>query len=171
MTSSGQIAAGSVCVLDTNVLLQAHQRASASAVHLLHRCAAADIIGILPSTVWEELGHRLMVMEAMATGRIAGPNPARRLAEHPEIVRQLGAYRESLVELAAMGLRFEPVTREDVLVGAVRLQKRCGLLTNDSIIASCAQRLAVDYLVSADRGFATVPGLPVAILDPPTPLA
>ena len=165
MTSSREIGAGSTCVLDTNILLYAHQQTSAGASRLVRRCAAADIMGILPSVVWEELSHRLMVAEAVATGRISGPNPARKLAEHPEVVRELSAYRMSLAELSVMGLRFEPVSREDVLVGAVDLQKRHGLLTNDSIIAAFTLRLGIDCLVTSDRSFTAVPGLTVLVLD------
>ncbi len=165
MISDGQIPSGSTCVLDTDVLLYAHQRASVSATRFLHRCATADIIGFLPSTVWEELCHRLMVAEAVASGRITGPNPARKLAERPDIVRDLVAYRGRLAELAAMGLRFEPVTREDVLVGAVDIQQRCGLLTNDSIIAACARRLGVDCLITSDRSFAALTELDVLVVD------
>jgi predicted nucleic acid-binding protein len=118
LTSSGEIPSGSTCVLDTNVLLYANQNTSPAASRVLRRCASADIIGILPSAVWEELCHRLMVAEAVATGRITGPNPARKLSKHPEIVRGLTDYRERIAELSAMGLRFEPVRREDVLAGA-----------------------------------------------------
>jgi predicted nucleic acid-binding protein len=165
LTSSGEIPSGSTCVLDASVLLYAHQNASLAASLVLRRCAAADIIGILPSAVWEELCHRLMVAEAVATGRITGPNPARRLAEHPEIVRSLTAYRESIAELSAMGLRFEPVRREDVLTGAIEMQKRHGLLTNDSIIVACAVRLGVDYLITSDGGLAALTAVRIAFLD------
>jgi len=106
-----------------------------------------------------------MVAEAVAAGRITGPNPARRLAEHPEIVRGLTLYRGRIAELSAMGLRFEPVRREDVLTGAIDMQKRHGLLTNDSIIAACAMRLGADYLVTSDSGFASLTAVRVAFLD------
>ena len=167
MISSAAIPAGSSCVLDTNVMLYAHQQASAAATEVLRRCAVGDLIGILPSAVWEELCHRLMVAEAVATGRIGGQNPARKLAEHPETVRDLGAYRRSLQELAAMGLRFEPVQRDDVLRVAFDLQKRYGLLTNDSIIAACAIRIGAEYLVTSDAGFLPVTELGVALLEDP----
>ena len=164
MISSDGIPAGSVCVLDTNVMLYAHQHVSDAASRVLHRCAAANIIGILPAPVWEELCHRLMVAEAVATGRIVGPNPARRLAEHPEIVRSLTGYRRSLSELAAMGLQFEPVRRADVLETALDLQKRFGLLTNDSITAAAAIRLGAGYLVTSDAGFASLAEVEIAVL-------
>ena len=159
MTSSAEVPAGSTCLLDTNVLLYAHQRASDSASRLLRRCAASDIIGILPSTVWEELCHRLMLAEALATGRVTGPNPARKLAECPEVVRDLAAYRGSLAELAATGLRFEPVTREDVLRGAVDLQRRYGLLTNDSLLVAVARRINCEAIATADKAFTNLKGL------------
>jgi hypothetical protein len=60
---------GSSYVLDTNTLLYANQGASALAVDILRRCAALEIIGYVPATVWEELCQRLMVIEAVATGR------------------------------------------------------------------------------------------------------
>jgi predicted nucleic acid-binding protein len=111
------------------------------------------------------LCHRLMVAEAVATGRVTGRNPARRIAERPEVVRRLAAYRGSLADLAAMGLRFEPVTREDVLTAAVDLQKRYGLLTNDSMIAACAERLRVEFLVTLDRSYVAIEELNIVMLD------
>lgn len=165
MTSSPEVERGSTCVLDTNVLIYAHQGASAQAVSILRRCAAAEITGILPSIVWEELCHKLMVAEAVSTGHIAGPNPSRKLAEHPEVVRHLKAYRENLAALGGMGLHFEAVLREDVLSAAISLQKRYGLLTNDSIIAACAVRLGVDYLVTSDQAFAQIREVKVAMVS------
>lgn len=64
-----------------------------------------------------------------------------------------------------MGLRFEPVRREDVLTDAIQVQKRHGPLTNDSIIVACAMRLGADYLITSDSGFAAVTGVNVAFLD------
>jgi predicted nucleic acid-binding protein len=156
---------GSTCVLDTNVLIYAQQGASAQAVSIVKRCAAAEITGILPSIVWEELCHKLMVAEAVAAGSVTGPNPSRKLAEHPELVRGLAAYRESLAALGAMGLHFEAVSREDVLSAALGLQKQYGLLTNDSIIAACALRLGVDYLVTSDSAFAQILELKVVMVS------
>ena len=121
--------------------------------------------GFNTSIVWEELCHKLMVAEAVATGHIAGPNPSRKLAEHPEVVRRLKAYRENLAALGGMGLHFEAVLREDVLSAAIVLQKRYGLLTNDSIIAACAIRLGVDYLVTSDQAFAQIREVKIAMVS------
>lgn len=159
MISEAELPSGSTCVLDTNVLLYANQRISADAMSILQRCALGDVIGYIPTTVWAEFCHRLMVMEALASGRITGPNPARKLSERPDVVRELQEYRGALSGLGSMGLRLEAVARQDLLPSALDLQQRFGLLTSDSIIAACALRLGVDALVSADGRFAAVPGL------------
>jgi len=162
---------GSSCVLDTNALLYANQGASARAVDILRRCAALEITGHVPATVWEELCHRLMVIEAVATGRISGPNPARKLAEKPEIVRELREYRNVLARLAAMRLRYEPILQRDILPAAIDIQRRYGLLTNDSIIAACALRAGVEFIVSSDSCFDAVPGVRLVHLDDIQPLS
>ena len=68
---------GSLCVLDTNVLIYAEQGASLQAQRLLRRIEEPEITGVLPQPVWQETIHRLMVTEAIMLGHIRGPNPAR----------------------------------------------------------------------------------------------
>lgn len=81
------IPAGSLCVVDTNVLLYAEQGISAQAQRLLHRCGTGELLVRLPQTVWHELCHKLMLGEALMAGHIAGGNPAAKLARKPEAVR------------------------------------------------------------------------------------
>lgn len=165
LSSSVQdIPTGSLCVLDTNLLLYAEQGVSVEARQALRRCSAGELVGVSPSVVWEELAHRLMVAEAVASGEISGPNPARKLAERPDLVRRLFAHRARLRELAATGLRYVAVTREDVVQGALDLQARLGLLTNDSIIAACAIRIGADCLLTFDAAFAAVTETRVVVL-------
>ena len=81
------------------------------------------------------------------------PNPARQLAEKPETVKNLTMYREKVRALVTLGLGFEPCHESDLLTKAIELQKRYGLLTNDSLIAAMALRLDADALASADERF------------------
>jgi predicted nucleic acid-binding protein len=53
------IPAGSLCVIDTNVLLYAEQGASLQAQRLLRRIERQDVLGVLPQPVWQELTHKL----------------------------------------------------------------------------------------------------------------
>lgn len=147
------IPAGSLCVLDTNVLLYAEQGVSLQAQRLLKRLEGREIVGVLPQPVWQELTHKLMLAEALARGHIGGGNPARQLSSKPEVVKRLTRYRDKVKALLTIGLGFESCTRKDVIDDALQLQRRHGLLTNDSVILAIAIRLGADALVSADTRF------------------
>lgn len=147
------IPGGSLCVLDTNVLLYAEQGVSLQAQRLLRRIEKRDLLGILPQPVWQELTHKLMLSEALMLGQISGGNPARQLATKPEVVKRLTLYREKVKALLTLGLGFEPCTRGDLADKALQLQERHGFLTNDSVILAIALRLGADALVSADARF------------------
>ena len=150
------IPAGSLCVIDTNVLLYAEQGVSDQAQRLLRRCSNGELAGILPQPVWQELTHRLMLTEAaMKHGRSPG-NPAALLARRPDLVRSLSLYQSKVQSLLGLGLRFESCTQADLLQSAFTLQKRHGLLTNDSVVLAMAIRLEADCLVSNDKSFQVV---------------
>ena len=82
-----------------------------------------------------------------------GGNPAARLAGKPEIIRGLSLHQSKVRNLLDLGLRFESCTQDDLLRSAFDLQKRFGLLTNDSVVLAVAVRLEADGLVSSDKGF------------------
>ena len=147
------ISTGSVCVLDTNIMIYAEQGASLQAQRLLRRIEERDVTGILPQPVWQETMHRLMVTEAIMRGHIRGPNPARQLAGKPEIVKSLTMYRDKMRALVTLGLGFESCQEGDLLDRALEMQEGFGLLTNDSLIAAMALRIDADALVSADARF------------------
>jgi len=144
---------GSLCVIDTNILLYAEQGFSAQAQRFLRRCSTWEIIGVIPQPVWQELTHKLMLAEAMMLGRVTGANAGRQLAHKPEVIKGVSIYRDKIGALKDLGLRFEPCTREDFLEDALRLQKEYGLLTNDSVVLATALRLRAEVLVSADAAF------------------
>lgn len=155
------IPGGSLCVVDTNVLLYAEQGVSTQAQRLLRRIERREIIGLVPQPVWQELTHKLMLAEAMMLGQITGGNPARQLAAKPDVIKRLTIYRDKLSALVSLGLGFETCTKADLLDKALSLQERYGLMTNDSVIAAVAIRLEADALVSADTRFKAVKDLHV----------
>ncbi|NVM57973.1 MAG: type II toxin-antitoxin system VapC family toxin [Desulfobacterales bacterium] len=55
------------------------------------------------------------------------------------------------------GLGFEPATRIDLLEDAFELQRKYGLLTNDSVVLANALRLGAEVLASADAAFQQIP--------------
>ena len=147
------IPSGSLCVIDTNVLIYAEQGTSLQAQRLLRRIERRDLLGVLPQSVWQELCHKLMLAEALMLGHISGGNPARQLASKPDAVKRLTLYRDKIRALATLGLGFEPCTKADLMDNGFHLQEHHGLLTNDSVILAVAMRLDADALVSADARF------------------
>ena len=70
------IPTGSLCVVDTKVLLYAEQGVSSQAQRLIRRRASGGLKGGLPQTVWQEFAHKLMLAEAMMRNLPSGGNPA-----------------------------------------------------------------------------------------------
>ena len=150
------IPAGSLCVVDTNVLLYAEQGVSAQAQRFVRRCSNGELKGVIPQPVWQEFTHKLMLAEAMMRGLTSGSNPAARLGARPAAVRELTLYRGKVRALVDLGFTFEPCTRDDLLERAFALQKQHGLLTNDSVVAAVAQRLKAEALVTNDKAFQVI---------------
>lgn len=124
----------------------------------------SEVVGIVPFAALLEVCHRLMLIEARATGQITGSNPARKLASRPELVQRLHVYRTKLEALIDMGLRIEPHLGAD-LASALDLQSEHGLLTTDSIILATTLRLGADCLVTTDRAFRRVPDIEIVAID------
>ena len=147
------IPSGSLCVIDTNVLLYAEQSASDQSQRFIRRCAQGELSGILPQTVWQELAHKLMLAEAMMKGLIAEGKPALHLASKPEVIKGLSLYRAKVNALVDLGLGFAACTLEDLTKTAFKMQEKYGFLTNDSVVLAVALRLKADVLVSSDKAF------------------
>lgn len=151
-----EIANGSLCVIDTNILLYAEQGSSTQAQRLIRRCARGELSGTLPQPVWQELTHKLMLAEAMMKGQLSGGNPAAHLAAKPEVIRGLSLYRDKIRALLDLGLGFESCLVSDLTQTAFGMQAKYGLLTNDAVVLAIALRLKADALASNDRGFRAV---------------
>lgn len=150
------IPTGSLCVVDTNVLIYAEQGVSAQAQRLIQRCASGDLKCVLPQTVWQELTHKLMLAEAMMRGLTSGGNPAARLATKPDAIRGLTLYRAKIQSLLELGFGFEPCQLGDLTERAFGLQQQYGLLTNDAMVLAVALRIGANALVSSDKSFRDV---------------
>ncbi len=155
-----EIRAGEWVVIDTNILVYANQQKSAEAVQLLRRCAAREVLGIVPMPMVAELVHTLMLIEARENGWIEKSNPARALAEHPELIRRLSRYETQVREFLGIGLRIEPATTVDISE-AMSIQREFGLLTNDALLLAVARRLNCSAIATADKAFESIRGVAV----------
>ena len=144
-----------VVAIDTNILVYANQQCSHQCVHLLRRCGAGEVKGVVPMPMVSELAHTLMLIEARDNNWIKRSNPARYLSEHPELVRRLLRYGTQIREFLGIGLRIEPVTSYDIHE-VLNIQSQYGLLTNDAFLLAVARRLNCDAIISADKAFKRV---------------
>jgi predicted nucleic acid-binding protein len=152
------IKTGDRVVLDANIFLYAIQNSSNQCRTLLERCAKDELAGVLPSHILAEVMHQLMLAEARANAWIRAANPARQLGRQPERIKQLSRYVALVQDILAIGLAQEPLAPAD-FISAMAISRQAGLLTNDSLLASVAQRLRIDSVASADRHFERVAGI------------
>lgn len=152
------IKSGEWVVIDTNILVYANQQKSDECVQLMRRCAAQEILGIVPVPMVAELIHTLMLIEARENGWIERAKPVRALAERPEVVRRLSRYEISVREFLGIGMRIEPAVAID-LIETMNIQREFGLLTNDALLLAVARRLNCSAIASADKAFQSIQGI------------
>jgi predicted nucleic acid-binding protein len=147
-----KIPSGATVLLDASIMLHGACRKSRECEDLLRRGAERDVRGVVGLPQLAEVMHRLTMLDAQDAGCAGSGNPTRTLSQHPERVRRLNKYAESMKALLATALRFEPTTKED-FHAALLLQRHYGFLTNDALLIALSDRLGISMLASADRAF------------------
>ncbi|MBK7868266.1 MAG: type II toxin-antitoxin system VapC family toxin [Ignavibacteriales bacterium] len=142
-------------ILDANILLYGIQRKSAQCVELIGRIGGGELNCHITSHILAEVMHVLMIEEARSIGEITGGNPAKKLSEKPGLVNSLYLYESVFEDILNLGMNIEVIEKED-LTEALAVQRKYGLLTNDSLIIAVAKRLRITSLVSADKVFGKV---------------
>jgi len=155
MKNISALQSGQTALIDANILIYANQCLSKQCVNLLERCADNDILGVVPTHIAAEVMHILMIAEARELGIITGSNPAKQLSENPNKIKTLTRYETLMRDLFAIGLHIVETKKEDFFT-AMSLQKKYGLLTNDSLFAAVGIRLRINSLVSADTIFSRI---------------
>jgi predicted nucleic acid-binding protein len=148
---------GARVLVDTNILIYARRGTSLQCRALVDRCQGKEVQGVITPFIVAEFCHRRMMQEAQAGG-FAASNPAKTLAEKPQIIRSLTVYAEDTRALLSGELDLAPARHDDFLE-AVLLQKQHGLLTNDSLNLAVAKRLGIQEIATADSNFDAVQGL------------
>src|SRR5437764_5998462 len=113
--SLNDITNGSTVFIDTNVLIYARTGRSVQCRRLLSRCSARAVNGVISGFVVAEFCHRRMMQEAQ-TSHHAASNPARALAQKPDIVRQLSIYADDVRALLGGELALSEAEKADVAV-------------------------------------------------------
>jgi predicted nucleic acid-binding protein len=152
------IAPGSQVFLDATIFIYHVTGQSLQCRRLLERCEQGDLAGVTCAPVVAEVAHRLMMIEAVSRGLVDAGNVARKLRDRPDLVRQLQRYQTQVDRIPLMAIHVLPVDAS-ALAASAHFRRRYGLLTNDSIIAACAETASIHLMASADRDFAAIDGL------------
>jgi predicted nucleic acid-binding protein len=149
---------GTRIFVDASVFIYHFSGVSAECRTLLERCERGEIKGVTSTLVMAEALHRLMMIEAVASGHVSPGNIAKKLRKKPQIVRKLHLYQEQVEKIPLMGIEIEPADLQLVL-HAAPLRSRYGFLTNDSLIAATLGEQGLEAIASGDRDFARLAGV------------
>lgn len=109
-------------------------------------------------SVLAEANHRFMIEEALAGGAIARATAAALKQAGPAVIASLRVYEDDMRAVRDCLRQILPFD-EPTLPAAARERRRCGLLTNDSILVATMRRHGIELLASADRDFERVEGI------------
>jgi predicted nucleic acid-binding protein len=145
--------------LDANIFIYALGGQSQPCLNLLFRCAREEVYGVTTIEVINEVTHRLMLAEALASGVIKRPR-AQDLKGKTEAIRQLGEYWARVNKIFSVNiLILKP--DEPRLHRAHNTRSRYGLLTTDSLILAAMDEYGIDCLASRDGDFDHVSSLTI----------
>lgn len=145
-------------LVDASIFVYHFTGASENCRDFLLRCEQGEFKGAISVITLAETAHRLMMLEALATGKVRRPNLARKLKSKPQLVRSLSLYEDQVEKIPLMGIEVIPLDQRLFLISAEH-RKKWGLLTNDSIISATAEATGITSLASADRDFEAVKDL------------
>jgi predicted nucleic acid-binding protein len=155
---------GTVIAVDANILVYHFHGQSADCTAFLRRAVAGDIYAWTGAHIISELCHRLMILEAQVAGLIVGANPAARLRQRPDLIRQLTLYQQNTAAAISILSPLVPVDNDTLRRSAV-VRDRDGLLVNDSLLVAMMELQGTTALATADRDFLRIPGIEVYLPD------
>ena len=141
---------GAAVFIDANIFLYHFAGASPQCTALLGRCESRELRGATSALVVAEVCHRLMTIEAVERKLVSPRNVVGKLAARPDAVRQLITYEIATEAIPSMGIEISPLT-ETTLMHGLRIQRRWGLLTNDSLVVAAMLAGGFRILATADR--------------------
>ena len=106
--SLADIRDGNCVFIDANIFIYHFGGRSLDCKALLERCARRELLGYTSTPILAEVLHRRMVAEAIAKGLVTARTAGRKLAETPEVVKQLTQYQDDVSKIPYMYLPFSP---------------------------------------------------------------
>jgi predicted nucleic acid-binding protein len=151
--------AGSRLFLDANIFVYTFLGHSNQCRELLARCATEQVLGITTLDVVNEVTHRMMLAEALASGVIKRDRVRDLRAKWREIAKltEYWTQTSAIFDLNILVL----TTNEARLRRAQTIRVRHGLLTNDSLIVAAMEEFGIRSLATRDNDFDHVSELTV----------
>jgi predicted nucleic acid-binding protein len=151
---------GALVFVDANIFVYHFTGVSAECSRFLARCEQGNITGLTGVHVLLEVLHRLKMVEAVTRGLVSPGNVARKLREHPEVVKELSQSEEQAEVVLRMGVGVMPVD-DSILVASRQYRSTYGLMVNGSVTAAMARQAGVEAIASSDKDFLRIPGFRV----------
>jgi predicted nucleic acid-binding protein len=145
--------------LDANIFVYAFLGHSRQCQDLLGRCATEEVLGITTLDVINEVTHRMMLAEALASGVIKRDSvrALRRRWREIAVLTEYWTQTSAIFGLNILVL----MTDEARLRQAQTIRIRHGLLTNDSLIVAAMEEFGIHSLATRDNDFDHVSDLAV----------
>ena len=149
------IPTGTSVFLDANVLIYScadDPTFGDACTDLLERIKLKDLQGFFSASLFSEVAHRLMTLEACKTLGWTYAGIGRKLRRHPAEIQKLQEFRKALDDIVAIGLHILPVSAQDILL-AGDLSIQHGLLSGDALLIAMMQKNGLTQLASNDADF------------------
>jgi predicted nucleic acid-binding protein len=151
--------AGTDVFLDANIFIYTFGGQSNECRDLLRRCATEEVFGITTLEVINEVTHRLMLIEAVATGVITRESAAALKGKWQEVIT-LTEYWSLAARIFGLNILIL-ASEEPRLHRAHTMRSRHGLLTNDSQILAAMDEYGIGCLATRDGDFDHIASLTV----------
>ncbi len=152
------VPAGTEIFIDANVFVYHFTGVSSQCSEFLERCERSELLGITGVHIILEVLHRLMLVEAVAAGKVIPGNLVKKLRAKPDVVCSLSSYQQQTEAVLDMGVEVLPL-EHSLVKRSWRFRKQHGLLVNDSVTGAMAEGLG--SLATADQNFVRVPDLTI----------
>jgi predicted nucleic acid-binding protein len=150
---------GADVFLDANVFFYSFSGRSNECRDLLHRCSVEEVFGITTLEVINEVSHRLMLTEAVASGVVTKERATDLKGKWRDITR-LTQYWTQTARIFSLNILIL-ASDQPRLHRAHAGRLRYGLLTNDSLILAAMNEYGIGYPATRDDDFDHVSELTV----------
>lgn len=149
------VPSGARVFIDSTIFIYHATAVSPQCRGLLERCENGDVAGVSSVLVLAEVAHRLMTIEAVGSGAIAGKDVVKKLRARPDVVRRLHVYQEQVDRIPLMGIEILPL-ESGALLRSADVRRDSGLLVNDSLVVVAARDAGIAHIASADPDFGRI---------------